>query len=229
MNKFLLLGFTLLAGGSVAQTYPAQRINYDRHQADIQPTVIDDNHAVINVTNPNGPEGFRMDVEGRDNQVNMVARDNAGRVVGTVDGIQGQYVNSVTDVNGVRSEAHLKQLGQDEITGTINFTNKNTGEEISANLLGGGLGLLNQQKQGYKMALNIRGEDSATVTYTKASTNEIICIVEDNNGRAKVYNAARQVVAEGMTDDDEPSKIYDRAAYTKCEKVMDIFDDDDDD
>ena len=229
MNKFLLLSFTLFATGAFAQTYPAQRVNYNPYQADIQPTIIDDNHAVINVQNPNGPEGFRMDVEGDDNQVNMVARDNNGRVVGTVDGVQGQYLNSLTDVNGVRNEMHLKQIGSDEMTGTINYTNKNTGEEISANLLGGGLGLLNQQKQGYKMAMSIRGEDSATVTYTKASTNEIICIVEDNNGRAKVYNAARQVIAEGISDDDEPSKIYDKAAYTKCEKVMDIFDDDDDD
>ena len=228
MNKFLLLGFTLLASGAVAQTYPAQRVHYDQHQADIQPTIIDDSHAVIDVTNPNGSEGFRMNVEGRGNQVNMVARDNTGRVVGTVDGVQEHYANSVTDVNGVRTEMHLKQQGQDEITGTINYTNRNTGEELSANLLGPSMGLLNHQKQGYKMAMNIRGENSITVTYTKASTNEIICVVEDNNGKAKIYNAARQVVAEGMTDADEPSKIYDSAAYAKCEKVMDIFNDDDD-
>ena len=228
MNKFLLLGFTLLAGGAMAQTYPAQRINYGQYQADIQPTIIDDNHAVINVQNPNGPESFRMDVEGTDNRVNMVARDKEGRIIGTVDGVREEYVNSMTDVNGVRQEMHLKQIGDDDIRGTVHYSNKNTGEEISANLLGGGMGLLNQQKQGYKMALNIRGEDSVTVTYTKASTKEIICIVEDNNGRARVYNAQKKVIAEGMSDDDAPAKIYDKAGYDRCKKVIEIFDDEDD-
>jgi len=227
MNKYLLTAFTLLATGAIAQTYPAQRVYYDQYQADIQPTVVDDHHAVIDVNNPKGPEGFRMEVQEFNNQVNVVARDKDGRVIGTVDGIQGQYVDSLTDVNGVRNEMHLKQIGNDDLTGTINYSNKNTGEEIFANILGGDKGILNQKKQGYKMSLNFRGEDSVTITYTKAATNEVICIVEDNNGRARVYNAQKKIVAEGMSEDDTPSKIYDKAAYAKCEKVMEIFDDDD--
>ena len=229
MNKYLLMTFILLTTGAWAQAYPTQRVHYDQYQADIQPTVIDDHHAVINVNNPNGSEGFRMDVQEHEGQVNVVTRDKAGRVIGTVDGVENQYLNSLTDVNGVRNEMHLKQLGNEEITGTMAYSNRNTGEEISANLLGDGMGMLNQTKQGYKMALSIRGEDSATVTYTKAATNEIICIVDDNNRKARVYNAQKKVIAEGMSDDDTPSKIYDKAAYTKCERVMEIFDDDDDD
>ena len=231
MKKILFLMSLSLALNASAQTYPTQRVYYGEHTADIQPVVVDDHQANLNIKNPYGSENVTIEVqEVADGQIKMIARDqNTGKIISSTDGVKDKYVKSSSEFNGIKQDMDLKLSNTDEITGQIGYSNKNTGEEVFANILGNGAGLLNQTKKGYKMSLNMKNEDTGTVTYTKAKTKEIVCIVAYDKYKSQVYDADKKLIAEGRTEDDEPSQVYNRAAWQKCEKIMDIFDDDDDD
>ncbi len=231
MKKILFLLTLLLAVDANAQGDPTQRVHYGEHTADIQPVVVNDHQANLNIKNPYGSENVTVEFqEIGDDQIKMVARDkNTGKIISSTDGIKDKYVKSSSEINGITQDMDLKLSNKDELTGTVGYSNKNTGESLFANMLGNGAGLLNQTKKGYKMSLNMRDEDTGTLTYTQAKTKEVICIVDYNKYTSRVYDANKKLIAEGKTEDDKPSKVYNKAAWQKCGKVVDIFNEDEDD
>lgn len=227
MKKILFLLSLSLALSANAQTYP----NKEFITAGIQPVVVNDRQANLNIKNPYGSENVTIELqEVGDGQIKMVARDkNTGKIISSTDGVKDKHVKSSSEINGVKQDMDLKLSKNDELTGTVGYANKNTGEGMFANILGNVAGLLNQTKKGYKMSLNMKNENVGTVTYTNSKTKEIICIVNYDKYKSRIYDMNKKLIAEGITEDDNPSKIYNKVAYQKCEKVIDIFNDDTDD
>lgn len=227
--KYIFATATLLfAFSAQSQTLPAQQVRFGDVQAEVQPNVLSDDHATFDIRNLSGNDAVHVDVrKDSSNRVHLIIRDkNTGKILSDTVMVQNKYADSITESDGVRSELHLRQSGSDDITGTAEYENAHTGESLHVHVQGEQLGSLTQKKQGYTMSLGING-DNTLMTITQDKTKQVICSAVDDGQVSRIYDANKNLIAEGNSDDDSPTRIYDDAAYKLCEKIMNIFDTED--
>jgi len=230
MKYTLTTALLLITFAAQSQTIPAQQVQLGDVQAEIQPTVLSDDHATLDIRDLSGDEAVKVDIQkDSENQVHMIIRDKkTGQVLSDAIMTQNERIDSVTEANGIRSEMHLRQSGLDDVVGTAAYDNAQTGESIKMDVRGDQLGSLTQTKGEYTLSLGINGNNT-TATITEKKTKKVICSMVDDGQTSRIYGPDKQLIAEGNSDDDAPTRIYNDAAYKNCEKVMSIFDSEEND